>query len=52
MNTFNAGWQFLNEVAAFQGKAQDLKPKQRKYNNLPDCKITGEIYSLPLAAVL
>lgn len=52
MDTFSAGFQLLNEFSAFQREVQDLKPKPRKYDNLPDCKITGEIYPLPLAAVL
>lgn len=33
------------------GQSKD-KPAPRKYDNLPDCPITGEIYPLPLAAVL
>ena len=49
MGVFEAGFALINEMAQAQ---QAQKPKPRQYLNLPDCKITGEIYSLPLAAVL
>ncbi|UOO87051.1 hypothetical protein [Neisseria arctica] len=49
MNTLNAGFELINEIFA---QTQANKPQPRKYQGLPDCKITGEIYSLPLAAVL
>lgn len=40
----------MNELVQAVIAAQ--KPPARRYPNLPDCKITGEIYPLPLAAVL